>query len=109
MVCLYDVQTQPATVPVSMTYLGSPVTSSWIPTPTATIKKVRWPIRPIWTGLLVDTLVLAVIAYLAWIVMVIPRRFIREVRWVKNGCCVKCGYDLGYNLQAGCPECGWRR
>lgn len=25
------------------------------------------------------------------------------------GLCLRCGYDLKFNYEAGCPECGWRR
>ena len=108
MVCLYNIEHGPDN---ALANLNGPYYSgqSWsYPSPTIS-HKVRWPIRPIWTGLLVDTIVLAFLAYLLWVVLVIPRRFIREVRRVKNGCCIQCGYDLGYNLQNGCPECGWRR
>ena len=38
-----------------------------------------------------------------------PRRFIIEVSRMRRGCCVACGYDLGYDFLRGCPECGWRR
>ena len=38
-----------------------------------------------------------------------PRRFVREVGRVRSGRCIVCGYDLGYDFIAGCPECGWRR
>ena len=32
-------------------------------------------------------------------------------RWRRRrrGACLQCGYDLRGELDAGCPECGWRR
>jgi len=37
------------------------------------------------------------------------RRFLRESLWLRRGCCMRCGYDLRFDLANGCPECGWRR
>lgn len=65
--------------------------------------------RPVWPGFLVNTAFYgAVLASLFW-ALVIPRRFVREVGRMRRGCCVSCGYDLGYDFVPGCPECGWRR
>ncbi len=60
------------------------------------------PIRPIWTGLMVDTLVLA-----ACIAMPLAAlRWVRR-RWrMARSRCVRCGYDLRGNLNRPCPECG---
>jgi hypothetical protein len=49
-----------------------------------------------------------VLAGLYW-ALVVPRRFVREVGRMRRGCCVACGYDLGFDFAPGCPECGWRR
>jgi hypothetical protein len=65
--------------------------------------------HPIWPGFLVNSAFYAVIlAGLYW-ALVIPRRFVREVGRMRRGCCVACGYDLGFDFVPGCPECGWRR
>jgi hypothetical protein len=67
------------------------------------------PYQPIAVGLLVDSLIYGAALAVVWIVLVWPRRFIVEVARLKRGCCVRCGYDLGYDFPRGCPECGWRR
>ena len=66
-------------------------------------------VRPVWPGFLVNSAVFAVLlAGLHW-ALVVPRRFVREVSRMRRGCCVSCGYDLGFDFVPGCPECGWRR
>lgn len=67
------------------------------------------PWRPIWSGLLLDTLLYAAALWLLWAILTKPRRFFIEVSRVRRGCCIACGYDLGYDFPRGCPECGWRR
>lgn len=37
-------------------------------------------------------------------ILVVRQRF-RKAR----GLCVRCGYDLRFDLAGGCPECAWRR
>jgi hypothetical protein len=67
------------------------------------------PTRPIWMGLGVDTIFYAVVlGGLYWGLMK-PRMLVRELRWMRKGCCVECGYDLDFDFKGGCPECGWRR
>lgn len=67
------------------------------------------PLRPIWLGLLGDTVFYGTICFGLWATLVIPRRFVREVARFRRGACIQCGYDLGYDFIRGCPECGWRR
>jgi hypothetical protein len=67
------------------------------------------PLRPIWRGLLVNVAVYSTAWWLLWLAVTAPRRFIRQVSRFRSGCCIECGYDLGYDFMAGCPECGWRR
>jgi hypothetical protein len=67
------------------------------------------PFRPIWLGLFGDTVLYAAVWFVLWAVLVIPRRFVREVARFRRGTCIQCGYDLGYDFMSGCPECGWRR
>ena len=67
------------------------------------------PLRPIWPGFLVDALFYAgALALLRW-VMTAPGRLFRELSRLRQGRCIACGYDLGYDFVGGCPECGWRR
>ena len=63
------------------------------------------PYRPIWLGMLINTLFYAILLYLAIAGSGALRRLIR----LKRGRCPRCGYDLRGALQAGCPECGWNR
>jgi hypothetical protein len=65
--------------------------------------------HPIWPGFLVNSAFYgAALAGLFW-ALTAPRRFVREVGRMRRGCCVACGYDLGFDFVPGCPECGWRR
>ncbi|MDB5320035.1 MAG: blaR0 [Phycisphaerales bacterium] len=80
-----------------------------ITTPSANHAPIPVPLRPIWIGLIGDTLLFATVWLAAWSTLVIPRRFIREVARFRRGACIQCGYDLGYDFIQGCPECGWRR
>jgi hypothetical protein len=67
------------------------------------------PLRPVWIGLVGDTLIWATVWAILWVSFTLPRRFVRECGRVRSGACIRCGYDLGYDFQSGCPECGWRR
>jgi hypothetical protein len=66
-------------------------------------------LRPIWPGLLIDSLLFGTLAGLIFTSLAWPRRLIRETSRMRNGFCLKCGYDLRFDFVAGCPECGWRR
>jgi hypothetical protein len=88
---------------------GWPMVAVWQqPTPGLT-NQLGLPIRPIWSGLLIDSALWG--AALAGIYASTRnlRHFIRESRWLRRGCCMRCGYDLRFDLARGCPECGWRR
>jgi hypothetical protein len=67
------------------------------------------PSRPIWGGLLFDTVFFAVILGVGHWMLVKPRRLVLELRRMRSGCCIACGYELDFDFRAGCPECGWRR
>ena len=63
------------------------------------------PLRPIWIGFAVNTI-------LYWLILLCPawalialRRHIRRHR----GRCLKCGYNLRGEFDAACPECGCGR
>ena len=60
------------------------------------------PLRPIWPGFAVNTLLYTVIL---WLLICGPfelRRLLRR----KRGLCITCGYDLGGAEHEACPECG---
>lgn len=61
--------------------------------------------RPIWGGLMFNTLFYGLLAFGAvgiWRMQQRDRRF-------RRGCCPACGYDLRRDFSDGCPECGWGR
>lgn len=60
------------------------------------------PLRPIWRGLIVDTLVFCA----AWYGVLFAAGSVRRFRRGRRGQCLGCGYDLR-GLDGGrCPECG---
>lgn len=63
------------------------------------------PYRPIWPGLIFNTIFYALLAFITHRLV----RTIREHRRFTKGRCPKCKYDLNANFAPGCPECGWRR
>ncbi|MEO1512685.1 MAG: hypothetical protein AAFU70_11480, partial [Planctomycetota bacterium] len=63
------------------------------------------PLRPIWTGLAVNTSFYGLLVFGLVSLVNGARRY----RRLKRGRCPACGYDLGFDLRGGCPECGWRR
>lgn len=63
------------------------------------------PLRPIWTGFLLNTLLYA---FLAWIMTIGPFQIRRAVR-TKRGRCPRCGYNVRGAFDDGCSECGWNR
>ncbi len=58
------------------------------------------PLRPIWGGLLVDSMLFGALIGSPWWVASVVRR-----RRRKKGLCVWCGYDVK-GLRGKCPECG---
>ncbi len=61
------------------------------------------PIRPIWGGLLANTLLYAIVAaVLIWIV-----RALRDRRRFRRGLCPRCTYERHGMYAEPCPECGW--
>ncbi len=64
------------------------------------------PLRPILPGVVINTIVYAIVLRILWIG---PQRVQRVLRR-SRGKCVACGYDLRGNSQSPeCPECGTSR
>jgi len=64
---------------------------------------------PVWRGFLFNSGFYGVVLLGLFWALTAPRRFVREVGRMRRGCCIACGYDLGFDFAPGCPECGWRR
>jgi hypothetical protein len=64
------------------------------------------PTRPLWAGLLVDTLVVGALAWLAWWAACFAVGALRAHRRRSRGLCVRCGYDRRGSGIDPCPECG---
>ena len=60
------------------------------------------PLRPLWPGLAINTILYAAILWLLTLGPFTARRMIRA----KRGLCIKCGYDLRGAEHEACPECG---
>ncbi len=62
---------------------------------------VNLPLRPIWPGLIANTLFYATLA----IAVLASLRLVRIRRRRKQGRCIACAYELGQGVDI-CPECG---
>ena len=60
------------------------------------------PLRPIWPGFAINTILYAAMLWLLTLGPFAARRMIRR----KRGLCIKCGYDLRGVEHEKCPECG---
>ncbi len=65
----------------------------------------QFPIGIIWTGVIGNSLVYAV---LVWAPVRLAARG-RELSRYRRGVCPRCRYDLRRDYSRGCPECGWGR
>jgi len=67
--------------------------------PTKFAMRAFLPLRPIWWGLIADSLLFAVVLALALYALVAVRAIVRR----RRGRCARCGFPV----QSGrCPECG---
>jgi hypothetical protein len=80
-----------------------------IRTSTASLFSPLLPLHPIWSSFIIDTIAFAILYRLIYLTLAVPRRFLVEISRMRRGCCLACGYQLGFDFRAGCPECGWRR
>jgi len=73
--------------------------------------KNRLPLRPLWAGFAINTVIYATLLWAVWAVRrplcALPR--VRRLLRMSGGRCPQCGYDLRGRLESGCPECGWNR
>lgn len=74
-----------------------------LPGSTGTFRVLPW--RPVWSGLLLDIAIFA----LLWLGVTegcaVGVRFLR----LRRNRCPACGYSLAGQASPGCPECGWAR
>ena len=64
-----------------------------------------FPLRPIWPGFAIDTLVYGAL----WLGLLVGFGATKRALRTRRGHCPQCGYDLRGDLDAGCSECGWNR
>jgi len=81
---------------------------SLLRSPSGTLPPVL-PTRPIWSGLIFDSAFYGLFLAAVYWMLVKPRRLLLELRRMRCGCCIACGYELDFDFRSGCPECGWRR
>ena len=60
------------------------------------------PVRPIWPGLVINTVFWAAVAAL---LLAVAQR-LRAARRFERGRCPRCGYVLHHDYRRACPECG---
>lgn len=72
-----------------------------VPANALNVRAIAW--RPIWLGLIVNTIFWGGLAWL----LVRLRSLLRGYRRMMRGLCVECRYDLRRDYSRGCPECGW--
>lgn len=70
---------------------------------------VLLPLRPVWGGFAANTAIFAGVWWCVLGVPVVTRAWWREGRRLRRGRCPECGYDLRWDMKAGCGECGWRK
>jgi hypothetical protein len=58
-------------------------------------------VRPAWSGFAFDSVFYAVVLAGTYWALTVPRRFVRELGRMRHGCCLACGYDLGFDFVRG--------
>lgn len=66
------------------------------------------PYAPLWRGMLLNTLIYALIFFILGSIKH-AYRHARYFRRLCKGKCPICAYDLRFDNTLGCPECGWRK
>jgi hypothetical protein len=93
----------------SSSFASPPAAISAAPSGSPALLQTALPYCIAWQGFLADVAFYSVVlAALRWL-LIRPWRLTIEVSRMRHGRCIACGYDLGYDFRAGCPECGWRR
>src|SRR5258706_3390876 len=98
----------PANSAPTVLYLGFGAAAPSLSTSVSALSPLL-PLHPIWSGFIIDTISLAILYRLIYLTLAVPRRFLVEISRMRRGCCLACGYQLGFDFRSGCPECGWRR
>ncbi len=82
----------------------------WLRTESLDGVSITWylPLRPLWWGFLLDSILYSGVAWLCTLSLTAPR-VLRAWRRKRHGRCVACGYDLRGATTAICPECGHGR
>jgi hypothetical protein len=103
------VATSSTAVAYTSSFIPSGATIAYTGVSTPPTDVVVFPWHPVWIGFAVNTVLYAIFWGGLLALILLPRRFFIEVSRLRRGCCVACGYDIGYDFPRGCPECGWRR
>jgi hypothetical protein len=70
------------------------------------------PTRPIWRGMIVNTIFYGCLWWIALSLLIAASGMLRALPAAlrrRRGRCPRCGYDLRGRFDEGCSECGWRR
>jgi hypothetical protein len=78
---------------------------SWLNSLVGNSHDIPVPTRPIWPGMIANTLIYGA----AWAALFVTPGIARGRLRAWRGRCPRCGYDLRHQASPGCPECGWKR
>lgn len=77
--------------------------SSYIHTAVFVIDGYGYPLQPIWSGFIANTMIYSLILWSAWLGIGRARKYLRR----RRGLCSMCAYDLRGADHESCPECGF--